>query len=118
MHAVLSCTEQDISFGVFHNEHGMAEFAMQVVKDAKGMTFTPSKRSVPRRSRISRCWGRLIVGRPEHSLHEGLEPRPLFWSPILTHLAMFVGRGAFRDYDSTDGLLDIEPPQEEMFRLE
>jgi hypothetical protein len=29
---------------VFRNEHGKAEFAMQVVKDAKGMTFTPDKR--------------------------------------------------------------------------
>lgn len=35
---------QDVKFGVFRNEHGNAEFAMQVVKDAKGMTFTPSKR--------------------------------------------------------------------------
>jgi hypothetical protein len=58
------------------------------------------------------------VGRPEHSLHEGLEPRPLFWNPILTHLAMFTGKGAFRDYKTVDDLLDIEPPEEEMFRLE
>lgn len=40
---------QDVKFGVFRNEHGNAEFAMQVVKDAKGMTFTPSKR----RARVS-----------------------------------------------------------------
>lgn len=58
------------------------------------------------------------MGRPEHSLHEGLEPRPLFWSPILTHLAMFVGKRAFRDYDTMDNLLAIDPPEEEMFRLE
>jgi hypothetical protein len=35
---------QDITFGLFRNKHGKAEFAMQVVKDAKGMTFTPDKR--------------------------------------------------------------------------
>jgi hypothetical protein len=58
------------------------------------------------------------MGRPEHSLHEGLEPRPLFWSPILTHLAMFVGKRAFRDYDTMDEHLDIELLEEEMFRLE
>jgi hypothetical protein len=29
---------------IFHNKHEKAEFAMQVVKDAKGMTFTPNKR--------------------------------------------------------------------------
>jgi len=37
--------KQDIAFGVFRNEQGKAEFAMQVVKDAKGMTFTPGRRS-------------------------------------------------------------------------
>jgi hypothetical protein len=35
---------QGITFGLFRNKHGKAEFAMQVVKDAKGMTFTPDKR--------------------------------------------------------------------------
>ena len=35
---------QDITFGVFCNEHEKAEFAMQVVRDAKGMTFMPEKR--------------------------------------------------------------------------
>jgi len=58
------------------------------------------------------------MGRPEHSLHEGLEPRPLFWNPILTHLATFTGKGAFRDYKTVDELLDIEPPEEEMLWLE
>jgi hypothetical protein len=61
---------------------------------------------------------RLTRGRPEHSLHEGLDPRRLFWNPILTHLAMFIGKRAFRDYKTMDGLLDIDPPDEEMFRLE
>jgi hypothetical protein len=31
---------------------------------------------------------------------------------------MFLGKGAFRDYKTMDGLLDIEPPEEEIFRLE
>jgi hypothetical protein len=35
---------QDITFRLFRNKHGKAEFAMQVVKDAKGMTFIPDKR--------------------------------------------------------------------------
>jgi hypothetical protein len=30
--------------GVFRNEHGKAEFAIQVVRDAKNMTLTPEKR--------------------------------------------------------------------------
>jgi hypothetical protein len=58
------------------------------------------------------------MGRPEHSLHEVLEPRPLFWNPTLTYLAMFTRKGAFRDYKTVDELLDIEPPEEEMFWLE
>ena len=37
---------QDVAFGVFRNERGEAELEIQVVKDAKGMTFTPSKRLV------------------------------------------------------------------------
>ena len=41
---VLKHMEQDIAFRVFRNEHGGAEFAIQVIKDAKGMTFMPSKR--------------------------------------------------------------------------
>ena len=31
-------------FGVFRNEHGKAEFAVQVKRDAKNMTNTPDKR--------------------------------------------------------------------------
>lgn len=31
---------------------------------------------------------------------------------------MFVGKRAFRDYDTMDNLLAIDPPEEEMFRLE
>ena len=40
-HTVLKYMKQDTAFGVFRNEHGKAEFAMQVVKDARGTTFTP-----------------------------------------------------------------------------
>jgi hypothetical protein len=35
---------QDITFAVFRNEDRRAEFAMQVVRDAKNMTFKPDKR--------------------------------------------------------------------------
>ena len=31
---------------------------------------------------------------------------------------MFIGKRAFRDYQTMDELLDIDPPDEEMFRLE
>jgi len=43
---ILKYMKQDIAFGVIRNEHGKAEFAMQVVKDGKGMMFTPGRRSV------------------------------------------------------------------------
>ena len=33
-----------MKFGVFRNEHGRAEFAIQLMRDAKGMTYTPDKR--------------------------------------------------------------------------
>ncbi|KAF9645059.1 hypothetical protein BDM02DRAFT_3190050 [Thelephora ganbajun] len=90
---------QDVSFGIFRNEYGDAEFAMQVVKDAKGMIFLPCRR-------------------PEHSLHEGLEERPLFCNPILTHLAMFIAKGAFRDFKTMEQLLTLKPSnEEEMFLL-
>jgi hypothetical protein len=46
MTVTLRHMEQDISFGVFKNERGKAEFAIQVVKEAKGMTNTPGKRLV------------------------------------------------------------------------
>lgn len=35
---------QNVTFGVFLNEHGNAEFAVQLVRDAKGMTDNPAKR--------------------------------------------------------------------------
>ena len=39
-------------------------------------------------------------------------------NPILTNLAIFIAKGAFRDYKTTDELLDIEPPgDEEMYQL-
>ncbi|KAF8652167.1 hypothetical protein AX16_004524 [Volvariella volvacea WC 439] len=74
---------RDVSFGIFRNEYGDPEFAMQVVKDAKG-----------------------------------LEERPLFCNPILTHLAMFLAKGAFRDYKTMEELLALQPSnEEEMFLL-
>lgn len=52
-------------------------------------------------------------------MHEGLEPRPLFYNLILTHLAIFIAKNAFRDYKTIDELLALEPPEEdEMFPLE
>lgn len=33
-----------MKFGVFRNEHDRAEFAIQLMRDAKGMTYNPDKR--------------------------------------------------------------------------
>lgn len=52
-------------------------------------------------------------------MHEGLAPRPLLCNPIITHLAIFIAKNAFRDYKTMEELLDIEPPEEEdMFHLQ
>lgn len=54
MHAVLKYPQQDISFGVFQNKDGLAEFAMQVVKEAKGMAFTAWQEVSPNCARALR----------------------------------------------------------------
>lgn len=46
-------------------------------------------------------------------------PTPLFWNPILTYLAIFVSKGAFRMYKTMEVLLDLEPSlDDEMYQLE
>lgn len=45
-------------------------------------------------------------------MHEGLEPRPLFFNPVLTMLARAVADNAFKDYGSWEELLEPEPPDE------
>ncbi|KAL6713008.1 hypothetical protein ACLMJK_009404 [Lecanora helva] len=87
-----------MTFGVFRNEHRNAEFAIQVVRDTNSLTRTPEKR-------------------PEHSVHEGLEPRPLFCNPILTTLARAIADDASRNYRTVEELIDIEPPEDEMYQL-
>ncbi len=57
------------------------------------------------------------MSRPEHSVHEGLEPRPLFYNPVLTMLARAIAENAFRDYSTIKELLEIEPPENEMYYL-
>jgi len=57
------------------------------------------------------------MSRPEHSVHEGLEPRPLFCNPVLTMLARAIADNAFRDYSTMEELLEIEPPENEMYHL-
>ncbi|KAL8396616.1 hypothetical protein RB594_003623 [Gaeumannomyces avenae] len=90
---------KDVKFGVFRNEHGNAEFAIQLVRDAKGMTHTPDKR-------------------PEHSLYEGLGPGPLICNAMLPILAILIAAKAFRDYNTIEDLLGIEPPESEMVHLQ
>jgi len=108
-----------MTFGVFRNEHGKAEFAIQVVRDTKNMTWTPEKRFVSNHS-TDTTHHRLLtdsMNRPEHSVHEGLEPRPLFYNPVLTMLARAIADQAFRDYSTMEELLAIEPPEDEIYHL-
>lgn len=58
-----------------------------------------------------------LMSRPEHSVHEGLEPRPLFCNPVLTMSARAIADNAFRDYSTMEELLEIEPPENEMYHL-
>ncbi|KAK2022058.1 hypothetical protein LX32DRAFT_574259 [Colletotrichum zoysiae] len=89
---------KDVTFGVFRNEHGNAEFAIQLVRDAKGMTHTPDKS-------------------PAHSLYEGLVQMPLICNPMLPILAILVAEKAFKDYSTLTELLAIEPADDEMLQL-
>ncbi|KDN70506.1 hypothetical protein CSUB01_07951 [Colletotrichum sublineola] len=91
-------SNEDVTFGVFRNEHGNAEFAIQLVRDAKGMTHTPDKR-------------------PQHSLYEGLGQMPLICNPMLPILAILVAEKAFKDYSTLAELLAIEPADDEMRQL-
>ncbi|KAK7398162.1 hypothetical protein QQX98_012469 [Neonectria punicea] len=90
---------KDVKFGVFRNEHGNAEFAIQLVRDAKGMTHTPDKR-------------------PEHSLYEGLGPMPLICNAMLPILAILIAAKAFSGYDTIEDLLALEPSEGEMIHLQ
>ena len=38
--------KQDMTFGILQNEGGEREFAVQLVRDAKGKMWTPDKRPV------------------------------------------------------------------------
>ena len=57
------------------------------------------------------------MDRPEQSVHKGVEPRPLFCNPVPKMLARAIANHAFRDYSSMDELLEIEPPEDEMYHL-
>lgn len=41
----------------------------------------------------------------------------MFCNPVLTMLARAITDHAFRDYSTMDELLEIEPPEDEMYRL-
>lgn len=109
-----------MTFEVFRNEHGKAEFAIQVVRDAKNMTWTPEKRFASRPSPIPRhcSFADNLSNKQAGTLRpRGLEPRPLFCTPVLTMLARAVADSAFRDYSTMEELLDIEAPETEMYYL-
>ncbi|QKX61611.1 uncharacterized protein TRUGW13939_08763 [Talaromyces rugulosus] len=82
---------RDVVMVVFRNEEGMAEFAVRVVRPAKGQTYNPENN-------------------PEHAMHEGRGAKPFFLNPVLMFLALWIARGAFRDYSTVDQILDIPPP--------
>jgi len=44
-----------VTFSIFPNEHGHAEIAVQVVRDAKNITAMPDKRLVPT-GLVKPCW--------------------------------------------------------------
>ncbi|KAK0641459.1 hypothetical protein B0T16DRAFT_214715 [Cercophora newfieldiana] len=81
------------------NEHGNAEFAVQLVREAKNMTYDPDKR-------------------PEHSLYEGLVAMPLVCNAMLPILAILVATKACRDYDTLEDLLAIQASEGEMVHLQ
>jgi hypothetical protein len=52
-------------------------------------------------------------------LHKGLVPTPLFWNLILTYLAIFVLKGAFRIYKTIEALLNLKLSLDnEIYQLE
>lgn len=108
-----------MTFGVFRNEHGKAEFAIQVVRDTKNITSTPEKRFACNHPKDGTHHHILTdsMNRLEHSVHEGLEPRPLFCNPVLTILARAIADYVFRDYSTMEELLEIEPPEDEIYHL-
>lgn len=83
------------------------------------MTWTPEKRFASSRQndrtlyRVLTNW----VNRPENSVHEGLDPRPLFCNPVLMILARAIADNTFRDYSTIEELLEIEPPKDEIYYL-
>src|SRR5947209_1475843 len=50
--------------------------------------------------------------RPEHTVYEGLEPRPFLESPMLPMLAILLASNAFRDYKTVDAVFSIPAPPE------
>ncbi len=109
-----------MTFGVFRNKHGKAEFAIQVVRDAKNEINARGKVRLHSLQSFCTTTSFLTVdltGRPEHSVHEGLEPRPMFCNPVLTMLARAIADNAFRDYSTIEELLEIEPPENETYLL-
>ncbi|KAL1847875.1 hypothetical protein Plec18170_008285 [Paecilomyces lecythidis] len=93
---------RDMKLGVIRNEIGEPELALQVVKDAKGMSDTPEKR-------------------PEHEIYEGLstKPRHLLLNPMIPILAILLANGRLRDYRTVDEILAIPaPPEDEVYVLE
>ena len=99
---------------MFQNEHGNVEFAIKVIRDAKNSTQTPDKRFV---LAPFYCELLILIGRPEHSFYEGLEPTPLFCQLMLFILAILVAKGAFRDYKIIEELFSLIPPSDEMCHL-
>jgi len=58
------------------------------------------------------------MNRPEHFVHQGLQPGRLMCTPVLTLLARAIADNAFKDYSTMEELLAIEPSKDEMYCLQ
>jgi len=83
------------------------------------MTSTPEKRFAYNYPKDRTYYYILTnsINRLEYSVHEGLEPRPLFYNLVLTMLARAIADYVFRDYSTIEELLEIEPPEDEIYHL-
>ena len=50
-------------------------------------------------------------------MHEGSGHHPLLFNPLLSRVVILLAKGAFRDYQTIDELLDVVPPGEGIVRI-
>lgn len=87
------------------NKFRNPESALQLTRDAKGLTGSPDRRLVF----LLFILLRLISDRPQHALYEGGIPYLLGFNPVLPLLARLSAYSAFRDYCDIDYILRVVP---------